>query len=476
MNKRLRALLILAVIGAVVAAVVAARLTVPSARAEGNIPVEETATVERGDIALVVSATGPIQANQTSALSFPISGSVESILVTEGDYVLKGQTLAVVATQDLLDGVLLAQSGVLNQQIALRRLTGKPRGIDVKAAEATLQLAKAQLYEAQHSGSDPLQVQINALNVEIAKNQLWQSELQRDIDDKTKADLRKNPMTAPLANSLPTDNQHKLDMTSKDYWVKIAQAQLDDAASRGGDIGGVGSAQAAVTAAQVELDNLLNGGSAEEMAQAQGQLEAAQDTLKAAKANLSKATLVAPFEGVIARLNLHVGEHTPVGPVVIMLDTSSFYVTIPVDEADISKVRVAQPVQLTLDALPGVTVNGKVTRIADTGTKKGDVVTYTVRVEIDPAGPPLLSSMSATARIITSEVKDVLRVRSRFIRLDRATNTAYVNVRQPDGSYKEVEVTLGLRGDTYSEIVDGVQAGDTIAILQDESIPQLPTG
>jgi HlyD family secretion protein len=475
MYKRLRNLILLAVVVVVVVAVVATRLNVPSARAEGNVPVDETAVVERGNIALTVSATGPLRARQNVALSFPITGTVKSIPVAEGDHVLKGQTIAILETQDLLDAVLIAQSRVLNQQIALRRLTDKPRAIDVQAAEATLTLAKAQLYEAQHSGYDPLQVQIDQLNVETAKNQLWQTELQRDIDNNIKTYLQKDPRTAPQAGSLPTDNQHNAGIVQKDYAVQVAQAQLDDSKSRTNDIAGVGSAQAAVTAAQVDLDNLLKGGSAEEVAQAQAQLEAAEAALKAAKANLAKATLVAPFDGVVARLNLRVGEHTPAGPAAIMLDTHSFYVDVPVDEADISKVAVGQSANLTLDGLPGVVVNGKVTRIADSGTKRGDVVSYTVRVEIDPAGQPLLSSMSATTRIITSEVTDVLRVRNRFIRLDRATNKAYLDVLQPDGSYKEVEITLGLRNDTYTEVKSGVQAGETIAILENNNALRPPS-
>jgi len=249
MFKRLRTLLLLAIIVVAVAAVLISRLAAPPALAQSNIPVEETGVVDRGSIAITVSATGPIQASQNVALTFPIGGTVKSILVSEGDHVLKGQTIAMLDTQDLMDAVLLAQSGVLSQQIALRRLTDKPRAIDVKAAQALLQLAQAQLYEAKHTGSDPLQVKIDALNVETAKNQLWQSELQRDIDDKTKADLKKDPLTAPAAINLPSDNQHKLDMTSKDYQIQIAQAQLNDAKSRGGDIGSIGSAQAAVTSA-----------------------------------------------------------------------------------------------------------------------------------------------------------------------------------------------------------------------------------
>jgi len=78
--------------------------------------------------------------------------------------------------------------------------------------------------------------------------------------------------------------------------------------------------------------------------------------------------------------------------------------------------------------------------------------------------------MSVTANITTSIVNGVIRVRNRFVRLDRSTGKASVNVKQPDGTYKSVEVVLGLRNDTYTEIKSGLNVGDSIAILQNNTL------
>ncbi len=53
--------------------------------------------------------------------------------------------------------------------------------------------------------------------------------------------------------------------------------------------------------------------------------------------------------------------------------------------------------------------------------------------------------------------------------MNRGTGKAQVDVLQPDGSYEQVEVTLGLRNDTYSEIKSGLNAGDGVAILTNRS-------
>ncbi len=465
MYKRLRIVTILGIIAIVIAVVIRGQLSASSASAAGSSGVLETSTIDRGDIAILVSATGSIQAQQNVSLAFSGVGRIASVAVAEGDHVRQGQVLATLDNQSALDALYLAQARVNAQQAVLNRLTRKPRQADVNVYKAMLNLAKARLTSAQ-SGADRTQVQINALNVEIAKNQLWQTQLQRDITDKTRDDLEKNPRTAPQANSLPTDTKLNADIEASDFNVQVQLAQQAATLAQRGDPASLASAQAQITAAQVALDKLLNGGNPDDVAQAQARLQAAQAAVDQARAALALTKLVAPFDGVVADLNINPGEQTPMGAAVVMLDTSRFYVDLPVDEVDISKLALAQPVKLTFDALPGMTLSGQVTRIAQAATKTGSTVTYTVRVEFDPAGQPLRSTMSGTATITTSQLTNVVRVRNHFVRLDRAAGKAYATVRQPDGRYQEVEIVLGLRNDTFSEVKRGLAVGDIIAVLE----------
>ncbi len=461
MFKRLRNLIILGLVAIAAAAFIRVRATAQPANSGRSSAVQETSTIDKGDILITVPATGPIQANQTMSLSFPVSGKVTTVNVNEGDHVLKGQTIATLDNQAALDAVAQAQAKLIAQQVALNQIIAKPRPVDVNVAQANLDVARARLTSG--SGSDPVQAQIDTLNVQSAKNQLWQTELTRDANNQQKAQLQSSPKTAAQANNLPSDTTNNANITSKSYDVQIAQSQQAADQSKGNG-SNIASAQAAIESAQVDLNNLLNGGNPDDIARAQSQLQAAQASLDLAKDNLSKLTLVAPFDGVVARLNLHVGEATPNGAGVVFLDTSSYYVEVPVSEGDIASIAVGQPVTLTLDALPGVTVNGKVSRVAQTGTKSGDVVTYTVRIDMDPAGQPMLPAMSSTVNIATQQVTNVVRVRNRFVRLDRATGKTFVTVRQPSGGVREVEVSLGLRNDTYSEVKSGLQVGDVVAL------------
>ncbi len=496
MYKRLRNLFVLGCIVILVVAFVRVRFLEPGS-GEDNAAVEETSVVDRGDIVLTVGATGPAHAKTEVALAFPSTGDVAQVNVTEGSRVLKGQTLASLDTRTLQTALQNTQLAFNLQQVAYNSIVSTPRDVDLNAARAALDAAKAQLSASYIGGYDPLQVRIAELQLELAKNAAWQSQLQRDqavaesniappdIITQLYAQIWRLPpdqrnqalqvlalLTAPSAlgsSLLPSPKDAEAQVRKTGYDVQIAQAQLDESKSKHGDVGSVASAQLAVTSAQAALDKLLEGADPQSLAIAGAEMKAAQTAIDLAAYNLSRSTLLAPFDGVVAKINLTPGEPAPMDkPAVILLDDSSFYVDIPVDEVDIAKVAEGQPVTLAFDSLPGEIVTGRVSRIAQTALGVGDVVTYAVRVEIDAAGHAIRSGMSATATITVSQLKDALRVRNRFVRLDRKTGRATVIVRQASGSLREVVVTLGLRNETYSEVKAGLSEGDMVAVLPRE--------
>ena len=436
-------------------------MATPTRAAGANASVETT-TVDRGDVAIAVNATGTIQAIQNVSLAFTNNGQVRSIAVKAGDTVRKGQTLATINNQSALDAVNTAQSKVVAQQVALNTLTAKPRQVDIDVAQANVKLAQAQLTESQQSGTSPTAVQQAQVSVDQAKNALWQAQLNRDINNQKKAALQANPKTAAAASNLPSDAQNDRSISSAQYGVTVAQDQLQSAQTKGASAGGIMSAQAAVTTAQAQLDQLLAAPNPESVKQAQDNLAAAQTALDQAKQTLNDTTLVAPFDGLVAQVNLNVGQIAPNSAAIILLDVSSFYVDLPVAELDIAKIKVGQTANMHFEALPNATIQGKVTQISNTANS-GTPITYTVRITVDPAGQPLLSTMSTTASIITANAANVIRLPNRFIRIDRTKNAAYATVRQPDGSFKEVQIKIGTANDTYTEVQSGLKVGDVVA-------------
>jgi HlyD family secretion protein len=135
-----------------------------------------------------------------------------------------------------------------------------------------------------------------------------------------------------------------------------------------------------------------------------------------------------------------------------------------VDEVDVARVAVGQPVTITLDALPRALLQGRVEKIAPVATNNQGVVSYIVRLTLDPpADAPLRGGMTATAEIVVAEARDVVLVPNWAIRRDRDTGQTFVGVLR-DGRVEDVPVILGLRTDLSSEVLEGVNEGEVVAV------------
>jgi multidrug efflux pump subunit AcrA (membrane-fusion protein) len=129
-------------------------------------------------------------------------------------------------------------------------------------------------------------------------------------------------------------------------------------------------------------------------------------------------------------------------------------------EADAVKVKVGQPATVTLDALAGSSpVPGKVTAVSPVSTVVSNVVTYDVTIALTNPPSDVQSGMSATVAVTVAEVGNTLELPSSAI-----TTTGRISTVQLDKNGKETTqvVTTGLVGDTSTQILSGVSAGDVV--------------
>ncbi|HRH80894.1 MAG TPA: efflux RND transporter periplasmic adaptor subunit [Thiobacillaceae bacterium] len=165
----------------------------------------------------------------------------------------------------------------------------------------------------------------------------------------------------------------------------------------------------------------------------QAQREAA---LKQARVELSHTVIRSPVDGVVISRNIDVGQTVAASfqaPVLFTLarDLSRMEVNIAVDEADVGRVGAGQKVRFNVDAFPGERFQGRVTQIRKAPVTSNNVVTYSVMATVDNPDLKLLPGMTANARILTEERKDVLKVPNEALRF-RPLN--------PDGTPVKLEV------------------------------------
>lgn len=213
----------------------------------------------------------------------------------------------------------------------------------------------------------------------------------------------------------------------------------------------------------------------EDVKLAQAQVEDDQITLSNAKQRLADTTVVAPIDGVISQLNVQKGQIissgiTNVGggaPAMTLSDMSRIFVLASVDESDIGKVSMDQPVTITADAFSGKKFQGKVVRIATKGVNVSNVVTFEVKVEVTSQNKSLLKpEMTANVQIISASKENVLVLP--VAALTRKKGTMLATVQLPGGQTEERTVQVGLTDGEKYEVLAGLKEGETVEYKKEE--------
>ncbi len=197
-----------------------------------------------------------------------------------------------------------------------------------------------------------------------------------------------------------------------------------------------------------------------------------------ARTELDKTVLRAPFDGVVAEISTEIGEWTtpsppalPVPPVIDVLDPSSIYVSAPMDEVDSARIRAGMSARVTVDSHRDREFTGQVLRVAPY-VLDIEEQNRTVEIEVDlddgEAAATLLPGTSADVEVILSVRDDVLRIpTSALIEGKKALVL-------DGGTLRQRSVSPGLRNWDFTEIREGVAAGERIVLSLDQ--PEVQDG
>ena len=203
-------------------------------------------------------------------------------------------------------------------------------------------------------------------------------------------------------------------------------------------------------------------------------LNNASTSLQNAQDKLDDYEVTAPISGTVVTKTAKAGdsiEGGSAGTLCTIYDLSYLEMTTNIDELDISEVSVGQAVEVTADAVEGMTYTGVVTKVSVAGTTSGGITTYPVTVRIDDTDG-LLPGMNVDAEIVIAEKDGVLAVPSGAV---NRGNTVLVTSDSPSASnaleqeapegYVYVQVETGISDNSYTEILSGLREGDTVAYI-----------
>ena len=224
----------------------------------------------------------------------------------------------------------------------------------------------------------------------------------------------------------------------------------------------------------VAKDDIILGLSGDDLTES---IQSASESLRSAEIsmqNLQDAmnnyTITAPISGTIIEKDAKAGDAVKAGDTLcIVYDLSYLEMNINVDELQISSISVGQKVQITADAVPDKTYVGTVTRVSMKGASNGGTTTYPVSIRIDDTDG-LRPGMNANAEIVVAQANNALVVpnaavvRGSYVLVTKDSPSAAnadTAMEAPEG-FVYVPVKTGVSDDDYTQIVSGIQEGDTI--------------
>ena len=421
---------------------------VTASAAGGNIRAQ-TVTVTRGTLVASVNAAGNVSAVSTAALAFQPSGRVANVKVQVGDAVKKGQLLMQLDLTDLQLALKTSQTSLASAQ-ANYESTQANLQFALRTAQVNLASAQAN-YDSAKAKNATIPDQLTAAKATLDKARVTLEQAQAAYNAVAwRPDIGMTSQSAALQTATTDYNSalanYEITTASiNDTALRTAQAALDNA-------------QVALQQAQKNIDTSTR--------TAQATLDNAKVALDQAQRNLDKASLYAPFDGLVSGVNYSTGDTAAASTAVSLVDLASLQVKVMVAEVDMAKVQVGESVMINVDALPGKMYHGDVTAIGPVGTVMSGVVNYPVIVAVTNPDSNIKPGMTANLAVQVDRRADVLLVPLRAVRTQGNQKIVTVEYK---GQSIQVPVGTGLSNDTQVEITNGLQVGDVVVLNQTQT-------
>jgi RND family efflux transporter MFP subunit len=376
----------------------------------------EVVRPERHTVRRSVSEPGELQAFETATIHARIPGYVKGWNVNIGAAVKKGQVLAELSVPELEADVQQKRAAIA-QAVAKQKLSGAA----VRVAEANVQGAEAKL------------AQVRASVKRAEADLVFQQSQTRRISDLVSSHA--------VTESLLDEARSKLH--SAESTLAEVQAQVK-------------TAEVAVTQAHAAWDQARA-----HVGAADAAIEVAREEARRADALLGYTRITAPFDGIVTQRNVDTGDLIQPGaeplPLFMIAKSDVLTICVAIPEVFAPAVNAGDRAQIKLQAVPGRTIEGKVTRVSWALDPK----VRTLRAEIDIPNPDakLQPGLYAYATIIAEEHPDVLTVPLTAIVSEQGKDYCVAVV---DGKAVRKPVTRGLEDGLRAEIVSGLKGDESI--------------
>ncbi len=423
------------------------------------------AAARRGDITSVVEVSGNIKALKTTALSAKVMGRVTSVPYREGDRVGAGTAVVIQDTADLRAQLQQAQATLAGAQARLSQAATNA-GVSDTQVESQVAQARAGLESA---NANLRMVKSGARTQERAQARNALASAKANYDN-AKAD--QDRMQSLYNQGALSPKQWEAVQTQ----FRVAEAQYDSA-KQAVSLMDAGAREEQVTAAEKQVVQASEGLKMAESNRAQKSLR--QEDIKAARAGvaqakaglayaqqqLANAYIRTPIGGTVATRMTEPGQMAAPGtPVMQIVALDSIYLEAQVSEMDVDKVKIGQPVDVTVDALGDRKFRGSILKILPTSDVKSRQ--FTIRIAVINKTGELKPGMFAHGMIQVDKHIGVVIARKDAVMQTDTTQAVYL-VR--DNVAKLAPVVTRFESAEEVEVV-GVQPGDELVVVGQDKL------
>ena len=413
--------------------------------------------VKKGDLLTTVTGTGQVTPSSQVDLKPKVNANVTAVLVASGDKVQAGQVLFKLDARDAYKQVRDAQLSLDQAQLAFDKLKQPAQTIDVLSVQNAIKKAQT----AKTTQDTLVQTAYNNLlnaGLEAVPEGTFTTETAptlsgsylKGVEGQIKIGVygggngtnfsvsgvalgsgQANSIVPQAIadtglfikfNTLPSQTNWVIDIPNKRASNYLSLLTSYQNAIQNRDNNNADSDRTIAESTQ-KLADLQRGAIAIDVQAQELSVQQRKNALIDAQNNLSDYTITAPFSGTMASVSGQVGLSAVVassqsGTSLGTIITDQKLAQITLNEADIAKVKVGQKVNLTFDAVDGLTATGTVAEIDGLGTVTQGVVTYKVKIIFSSDDARIKPSMSVSTDIITDSKTNVLLVPNQALKQD----------------------------------------------------------
>ena len=459
----------------------------------------QTYTARRGELRITLVEEGKLRAVKNHTIRMGTSGVI-TWLAEAGAKVKKGDRLATLDTKQIEDQIHTWESDLENQskqkENAEKAIPIAKTAGDAKIGNAETALAAAKLALKQYTTLDApkklndMENAVNDARTKLAEQQKKTRDIQTQLDDMLDEGDAKKTIESNLALARQSEATLKRGVDTAEDQRKLYRSYTytQDMATKQR---AVANAELAVVEAKVTAANdvLAKEG---EVNRYKSSMNNIQNNINRYKTNIERSTATAPADGLVfyggsdlerygmSDDSIKVGAQVWSDMTIMSIpDLSAFLVNFPVAEVYRGRVSTGMSATITIDAVPGLVMNGKLTTVSSVSRNKvqydsSSPPVYDATLSLDVADPRMVAGMTVQVEIVTASLKDVIfvPVEAVFNEEGKTAVFLWVDPDPKDPKKARIEkhpVYIGQASDHFVQILGGVAEGDKLLLSRPTS-------